>query len=129
MQKRCDALLSYEKKSGKAIIFVELKQCRGGNWKHDADDQLRETIDCFERSGEAKQYTIKKAYIANSLRPKFNEDDKIRKKKFYDDTKYSLEIKQEIQIDKEYAMQLNKRHHPQRRSGGSHLRGRLRADR
>jgi hypothetical protein len=99
LQKRCDALLAYEKASGKTVIFVELKQRCGGNWKKDADKQLRETIGYFEKLNEAKQYTTKRAYIANSLRPKFNEDDKIRKKRFYDDTKYSLEIEREIQIN------------------------------
>jgi hypothetical protein len=98
-RKRCDVLLSYEKKSEKTIVFVELKQRTDSNWKKTADEQLRETIEYFENSDESKQYTVKKAHIANNLRPHFNEDDKIRKKKFYTGTKYSLEIKREIEID------------------------------
>jgi hypothetical protein len=98
-KKRCDVLLSYEKKSGKTIVFIELKQRTGHKWKKTADEQLRETIKYFENSEEAKHYGVKKAYIANNLRPHVNEDDKIRTKKFYNDTKYSLKIKCEIKID------------------------------
>jgi hypothetical protein len=92
-QKRCDVLLSYEKASDKTIIFVELKHRNDNAWKKTADEQLRETIRYFENSDESKQYTVKRAHIANNLRPHFNDDDMIRKRKFYTDTKYSLEIK------------------------------------
>jgi hypothetical protein len=98
-QKRCDALLSYEKGSDKTVIFVELKQRDYGGWKKTAEEQLKETIEYFENSDESKQYAVKKAYIANNVHPLFNKNDMKQIKEFYNATKYSLEIKREIQID------------------------------
>ena len=76
MDNRCDGCLFYRD----TIIFVELKQRKGkGNqWIKDGEQQLRSTIGYFEQQEEARNFPIKKAYIANSEKPLFRTGQAVR---------------------------------------------------
>lgn len=92
--KRCDGLLTYDD----AAIFVELKDrsTKGNNWVKEAELQLRSTIHHFERTADAEDFRKKKAYIANSTRPKFKKSQTQRMEKFQIDTGYVLRIENRI---------------------------------
>ena len=92
--KRCDGVLTYDS----TVIFVELKDrsAIGNNWVKDAEKQLRSTIDYFERTEMAVNYSEKKAYIANSGHPKFKSSQALRMEKFLLDTGYVLRIENRI---------------------------------
>src|ERR1700733_5706873 len=66
---RCDGMLTF----GDTVIFVELKErsASGNEWVKDAEKQLMTTISYFEKTEEAEEYPLKKAYIANNQHPKF----------------------------------------------------------
>ncbi|WP_416864335.1 MAG: hypothetical protein ACMVP2_17025 [Imperialibacter sp.] len=97
MEKRCDGALTYNKN----IIFVELKErsATGNNWVIDAERQLKATIGGFENTEKAQGFEKKKAYIANSLHPKFKESQSMRMERFLSDTGYVLRIVNRISID------------------------------
>ncbi|MDX2247016.1 MAG: hypothetical protein SF052_09590 [Bacteroidia bacterium] len=97
MAKRCDGALFYLS----TVIFVELKErsSSGSEWVKDAEKQLRVVIDYFEDAKEAAEYRDKKAYIANSQRPKFNENQTRRMNQFFKDTGYILRIENRISLD------------------------------
>lgn len=90
MDKRCDGMLTYNF----TVIFVELKErgALGSAWVKDAEKQLRASISYFETTDGAEDYTDKKAYIANSERPKFKESQARRMEQFLTDTGYVLRI-------------------------------------
>lgn len=81
------------------MIFAELKERTSKHWMKIADDQLRSTINFFENTEEAEEYSVKRAYICNSLRPKAKESFGVRMQKFEDETGYQLDIQQRIIID------------------------------
>lgn len=95
---RCDGLLTYNT----TAILVELKQGnpkkKKNQWVEDGEDQLRETIIYFEREDESNQFTIKRAYVANSEHPKFKETQMQRMDRFLTDTGYVLRIENRIRL-------------------------------
>lgn len=96
MDSRCDGCLFYRK----TIIFVELKDrnVSGSDWIKDAEKQLRQTIMHFEKEKEADTFTVKKAYIANSAKPRFRSGQIMRMEKFFAETNYVLRIENTIEI-------------------------------
>ena len=94
--KRCEGILSYND----TVIFVELKQrgALGSDWVKTAAEQIRVTIDHFERTDLAENFTEKKAYIANSEHPKFKESQIDRMEKFVRETGYVLRIENRIRL-------------------------------
>ncbi len=96
MDKRCDGFLSYDS----TIAFVELKKRSGlgKEWVKDGEKQLRATIGHFEAGEDAEKFTTKKAYIANSERPKFKESQTRRMEQFLNDTGYTLRIENRIRL-------------------------------
>lgn len=97
MAKRCDGVLTFDS----TIAFVELKESdvKGNRWVKDAENQLRSTIGYFEKSEVAENYKIKRAYIANSEKPKFKESQKDRMDQFFTETGYVLRIENRIILD------------------------------
>lgn len=96
MDNRCDGCLFYEK----TIIFVELKDryIKGNEWIKDAERQLRHTIKRFEDEKESDSFSVKKAYIANSAKPRFRSGQTVRMENFFMETKYVLRIENTIEI-------------------------------
>lgn len=94
--RKCDCFLFYDE----TIIFVELKD-RGGNpreWKDDAEEQLKQTIEIFEQQKESEKYTTKLAYISNKKVGKDNTKNHQRMEKFKEETGYVLKIQDRINI-------------------------------
>jgi len=94
MDKRCDGMLSFND----TVVFVELKQMNTMDvgWIKDGEKQLRTTIKYFEDEPLSKGFRVKKAYIANSERPKFRDSQQERMEKFEDETGYVLRIENRI---------------------------------
>jgi len=92
--KRCDGMLTFES----TVIFVELKdrKSKGNQWVKDGEHQLRRTIEQFEQKESTKEYSSKKAYIANNQRPKFKSSQIRRMDQFLVDTGYVLRIENRI---------------------------------
>lgn len=94
--KRCDGALTYNY----TIIFVELKKGDPSKnktrWIVEGEEQLKATIGYFELEDDAEIYNKKKAYIANSSRPKFNEGQTNRMEQFFKQTGYVLRIENRI---------------------------------
>lgn len=97
MDNRCDGFLFYKD----TIIFVELKQrkLKGSQWIKDGEQQLRSTIGYFEQQKEAQNFSVKKAYIANSEKPYFRTGQAVRMDRFFSDTNYILRIENRIPIE------------------------------
>ena len=97
MDNRCDGFLYYDR----TIIFVELKTSgsKSKYWIDDGENQLRVTISHFEKGFEAKDFEIKKAYIANNSKPLFRSNMAVRMDNFFQDTGYVLRIENRIRID------------------------------
>jgi hypothetical protein len=97
MAKRCDGVLTYDS----TIAFVELKEInkKGNEWVKDAEEQLRSTIGYFGNMEEIDNYEIKKAYIANSKKPRFKNSQTVRMEQFLLDTGYVLRIVNRIILD------------------------------
>lgn len=98
MDKRCDGMLTYNS----TVIFVELKE-RGGSsgnaWIKEGDEQLRASICYFKATGREKNYTAKKAFIANNKHPEFKETQMVRMDKFLSETGYILRIENKIKLE------------------------------
>lgn len=96
MDNRCDGCLFYEK----TTIFVELKDrsIKGTGWIKDAERQLRHTIRHFEDEKVSDTFKVKKAYIANSAKPRFQSGQAVRMENFFAETKYVLRIENTIEI-------------------------------
>jgi len=95
--KRCDGVLTY----GDTVAFVELKARdeHGTKWIKDAEEQLLVSIALFEKSNEAEEFPVKKAYIVNSDRPRFRESQAARMEKFLNTTTYYvLRIEARIEV-------------------------------
>lgn len=97
MSQRADGFLYYDN----TIIFTELKQrfARGNAWVEDGEEQLRETIDFFEKEDESENFETKKAYIANSEHPKFKTTQIGRMNRFLEDTGYVLRVENRIILE------------------------------
>jgi len=100
MEKRCDGFLSFET----TIIFVELKQREDINnkWVIEAEEQLKATISNFEKEEEAARFDDKKAYISNSMRPKFKSSQSERMERFSKSTGYILRIENTIKLHQQF---------------------------
>lgn len=99
-EKSCDAMLVYNTTS----IFVELKQrkSKGKKWIEEGEKQLKKSIKHFESSKlhDTAIYTVKKAYIANRLRPRFRSSQQVRMDKFSHETGgYILRIENRIILE------------------------------
>jgi hypothetical protein len=94
--KRCDGMLTY----ADVLIFVELKErsAIGNQWVKDAEQQLRATISNFKKTNKSKNFSVKKAYIANSEHPKFKETQVGRMERFLSETGYILRIENRITL-------------------------------
>lgn len=92
--KRCDGMLTFNQ----TVIFVELKEIdmNGAEWIRTAEEQLRSTVGFFENELIAETFKFKKAYIANSERPKFRNSQQARMEKFENETGYVLRIENRI---------------------------------
>jgi hypothetical protein len=65
-------------------------------WIKEGEQQLRTTIKYFEDEADSDNFTIKKAYVANSERPRFRDSQQERMEKFGDETGYILRIENRI---------------------------------
>jgi hypothetical protein len=95
--KRCDGVLTY----GDTVAFIELKKRdeHGTKWIDDAEKQLLVSIGFFEKTEEAEEFSIRKAYIVNSERPLFRSSQAIRMDKFLAKTGHVLRIEARVKID------------------------------
>jgi len=92
--KCCDGMLSYNS----TVIFVELTTRTDLKWRKEKYEQLCATIKHFENTKDSNNYKIKRAYIANSSRPKFKTSYGILTSRFLSDTGYVLRIQNRIMI-------------------------------
>jgi len=60
---------------------------------------LRSTIKYFEQQDESRNFSKKKAYIANSERPLFRTGQAVMMDRFFSETKYILRIENRINIE------------------------------
>lgn len=95
-KQRCDGMLTYNS----TVIFVELKDrdAKGNAWVEDAIPQLKSSIESFEDTEIADEYTKKLAYISNRQHPKFKSTQQSRMNAFYEETNYVLRIQGRINI-------------------------------
>ena len=92
--KCCDGMLAYNS----TVIFVELTTRTDAQWRKEKDEQLCATIKHFENTEASKNYNVKKAYIANTSRPKFKTNYDIQANRFLNETGYVLRIQNRIEI-------------------------------
>ena len=94
--KRCDGVLTCEN----TIAFVELKSRNqfGSKWIKIAEGQLRSTIHYFEQEPESVNFSHKRAYAINNLRPMSRIGQAQRMERFVQETGYQLFIKARIDL-------------------------------
>ena len=96
MKQRCDGMLTYNS----TVIFVELKDrdAEGNTWVEDAIPQLKSSIESFEDTLMAENFSKKLAYVSNKQHPKFKSTQQTRMDVFFDDTNYVLRIQGRINL-------------------------------
>ena len=96
MDSRCDGMLTFIN----TIIFVELKERTVANkvWVAKGESQLRNMITKFSANHNISLYSIRKAYVANSMKPLFQVGQQARMQKFLDDTGVTLIIQNVIDL-------------------------------
>ncbi len=95
-KQRCDGMLTYNS----SVVFVELKDrdAIGNAWVEDAIPQLKSSIESFENTAMADNFSKKLAYISNKQHPKFKSSQQRRMDAFFDDTNYVLRIQGRINL-------------------------------
>ena len=63
------------------------------------DKRRRTAVGYFEQQEEARNFPIKKAYIANSEKPLFRTGQAVRMERFFLETNYILRIENRINIE------------------------------
>lgn len=100
--KQCDGLLKYED----SVAFVELKS-RNDNearkWINEATEQLKTTIDFFMQFEFLSEIPNKRAYIANSMKPRVHSSQAMRAEKFAEETGFLLKIQAHISTDERFS--------------------------
>jgi len=96
MSQRCDGMLTFNS----TVIFVELKDrdAQGNAWVEDAIPQLKSSIQDFEKTEMADNFSKKLAYITNKQHPRFKSTQQSRMDAFFDDTNYVLRIQGRINL-------------------------------
>lgn len=93
-KKRCDGALFYEE----TVIFVELKDMAGDAKSWADPKQLFSTIKEFEATEMAKEYSVKRANLANKKRPIFDRGQAVKINTFFKETGYELRLNSHIYI-------------------------------
>lgn len=96
MKQRCDGMLTFNS----TVIFVELKDrdAKRNAWVEEAIPQLKSSIQDFEDTKMADDFSSKLAYIVNKQHPKFKSTQQRRMDIFFSDTKYVLRIQGRINL-------------------------------
>jgi hypothetical protein len=94
MEKRCDGMLSYDKK----LIFLELKDRGKGLWMKEARIQLTVTFNAFLLHHEKHSFSSLCAYIGKKQRPHYNTAGSEQIQRFKDETGLILRVQNKIQI-------------------------------
>ena len=94
MESRCDGVLSFDNK----LIFVELKEREGGQWLKKGRLQLTATILRFKQEQDVTKFSNVRAFVCNRLRPLAHKGQFSNIQKFKDETGYTLEGKNNIEI-------------------------------
>jgi|SRR5690625_289272 len=89
----CDCLL----RSGKQLIFVELKSRKRGRWVRIGREQITKTITLFKKSHSIEQYKVE-AHICNNKRPRSHIGHAVNIQQFKDETGYILSTNKTIEI-------------------------------
>lgn len=94
---KCDGMLCYD--NNRNVLFVELKNRNIDNkeWRTDARNQLKETIECFLKSYDKASFDKIEAYICNKRHLK-NQRYSQFCNNFKKDTDITLRINREIEI-------------------------------
>ena len=94
MEKRCDGVLSFENK----LIFIELKERKGGQWFKIGREQLTATILRFKKEVGFSKCTHVSAFVCNKLKPRVNSGQQTNIQQFKDETGLILEGKATIKL-------------------------------
>ena len=92
-EKSCDGMLTYENN----IDFIELKSKRQ-DWIQEGIEQLKTTIEIFDKNHYLKNYKRKRAFLANKKHPRFKHSHKEKMQKFKTKTGVRLIIENKILI-------------------------------
>lgn len=82
---RCDSIIYTEQ----TIVFIELKN-QEKKWFEESINQLKMTIDHFDKTDGLNKFKFKKAYACNKIHPYFNYQFKNRIQQFFRETGVSL---------------------------------------
>ena len=91
----CDGMLTFEN----GIYLVELKEQRTGGWIPDAIGQLENSIKLLKKATNINSITYKKAYACNKRHPNFQVLDIERKRRFYKETGFRIDVQTKIKIN------------------------------
>lgn len=92
---RCESMITYED----VLVFIELKDRRGGRWAGKARNQLINTIALFKRDAGIAPYTRYYGHIANKQRPHFKAGGMRFSQEFEDETGFILRVSDVIKIE------------------------------
>ncbi len=90
----CDGILTFDN----GLYLVELKNQRTSGWKPEAINQLENTIKLLLSNHTLAEFKHKKAYACNRKHPKFQMMDNEFSKRFYDKTKFRIDVQTTIKI-------------------------------
>jgi len=90
----CDGMLTFNNN----VYLVELKNQRTGGWLPDAIGQLENSIKLLKANNNLEEIRYKKAYACNRKHPNFQVMEVERKRKFYNETGFRLDVQTEIVI-------------------------------
>ncbi len=90
----CDAMLAFDG----GLFLVELKTWRTSGWIGKAEEQLRNSIALLMKQDDVSAYRCRKAYVCNRRYPNFHYIESVRKRKFFDNTGFRLDVNATIVI-------------------------------
>ncbi len=93
-KKRCDGMIIMPSKS--TLIFVELKNRHTGGWIPEGLKQLEATISYFYEKYTERSFVHRKAYLCNSIHPRFSYSHREQMQEFYSKYKFRIFIQYDI---------------------------------
>lgn len=90
----CDGMLTFDN----GLFLVELKAWRSSGWMSKAESQLRNSIALLREQHDVSTFRLRKACICNKRRPNFHVIETARKRAFFDETGFRLDVNTTIAI-------------------------------
>jgi hypothetical protein len=88
IESSCDGMILYD--GDRSLCFIELKDVRTAGWMSEAIEQLRSTIEIFNKNHDYRDFSDRSAYAANCHHPNFHNSCREKLQEFRSRTHFRL---------------------------------------